>query len=372
MTADGEVEYETTAAVTLAPGQGTVRVAARDLEDANEPLPAGALTVLPIPIAGIAAVVNPAPTALASADETDEELRTRAKSFLHGSERGTLGALKQAIARQQIQADAVEGGRIVAGGIVEGTPGLIEVTPHADPLSPELEQRLLKAIEDARPAGVLVRLGKPVPPKKVNLELRLTTVSTLMEQDLRAVHAAVRDRVEAYFQKLTPREPGKINQLVAQVLSVTGVEDVRILRAWIDEGQEVLDREKDELDLRGFPTVLRDLQLADPNLPTVVTVTVAYPEGKVPDRPKLEEALTKRISELNQEAADEENGGAKVSYDELRKLPGIPKEADVQATFTLETGLSRILAKEADEYELNPYERLALRPVELATKDGGG
>ncbi len=53
ITADGNVEYETTESVTLAEGQNTIRVVARDLE-INDPLPADALTVLPVPIAGIA------------------------------------------------------------------------------------------------------------------------------------------------------------------------------------------------------------------------------------------------------------------------------------------------------------------------------
>lgn len=55
--------------------------------------------MLAVPIAGVAAVTNPAPTSLSARDETDAELRTRAKNFLHGSERATLGALRQAIIR---------------------------------------------------------------------------------------------------------------------------------------------------------------------------------------------------------------------------------------------------------------------------------
>ena len=65
-TADGKVQYATTETVSMSPGQGSIRVAARDLEP-NDPLPAGALTLLPVPIAGIASVTNPAPTAIATA-----------------------------------------------------------------------------------------------------------------------------------------------------------------------------------------------------------------------------------------------------------------------------------------------------------------
>ena len=107
------------------------------------------LTVLPVPIAGISAVTNPGPASRATADETDAELRTRAKSFLHGSERATLGALQQVLARQQIRADIVE---------VADTPGLVRVTPQATDLPPERVAQLIADLDAARPAGVRVEL----------------------------------------------------------------------------------------------------------------------------------------------------------------------------------------------------------------------
>ena len=78
----------------MSPNQNVITVTANDLEPANDPVDANVLTVLPVPIAGISSVTNPAPASRATADETDAELRTRAKSFLHGSERATIGALK--------------------------------------------------------------------------------------------------------------------------------------------------------------------------------------------------------------------------------------------------------------------------------------
>jgi len=98
-------EYATTDTVTMAPNQNVLTVTANDLEPANDPVEANVLTVLPVPIAGISAVTNPAPASRATADETDAELRIRAKSFLHGSERATLGALNQVLARQQVRAE---------------------------------------------------------------------------------------------------------------------------------------------------------------------------------------------------------------------------------------------------------------------------
>lgn len=390
ITADGNVEYETTETVTLAQGQGTIRVVARDLE-ANEPLTAGSLTVLVVPIAGITGVTNPAPTALSAQDETDSELRTRAKSFLHGSERATLGALKGAIARQQITADVTEvvdaEGRRV---------GRIEITPHVEVLAPELQQRLLTAIEDARPAGVHVTLQGAVAPKKVDLELRLTTVTGLLEQDLRAAQRAARDAIGDYFTRLPAREAGSVTKLVGLVLGVDGIEDVRIVSATVD-GESVLDAADGVLAIDGFPTVLGELQIADPNLPTLVTVLIAYPKADPPSSPPdvaaIQAALTAAISYLNDLNASEpaapdprrvvsygkllrvvplpdRPGESLEAFDTASSPPALPDETStgpyrVQFVFALGSGLSRILAASSDQYELTPFERLALAAVEV-------
>jgi len=398
MTADGNVEYETTDTVTLAQGQGTIRVTARDLEK-NEPLAADALTVLPVPITGITGVTNPAPTALTTQDETDEELRVRAKSFLHGSERATLGALREAVARQQITADVTEvldaEGRRV---------GRVEITPHAESMPPELQQRLLTAIEDARPAGVHVTLAGALAPLKVDLELRLTTTAGLLAEDLRGAQRAAREAIADYFARLPVREEGSVNKLVGLVLGVSGIEDVRVVSASVVDGEgetvDVLDREAGTLVIGDSPTILGELRIADPNLPTLLTVLVTYPKADPPAEPPdpaaIRTALSVAISYLNELNANapspsespEEAARRVLSHGKLllvTPVPGkpggslevhdeaggpLPDETatgvyTVQFVFALGSGLSRILAAEGDEYELAPFERLALAAVEV-------
>ncbi len=231
--------------------------------------------MLPVPIAGIAGVTNPAPTALSAQDETDAELRTRAKSFLHGSERATLGALKEAVARQQITADVdevvdSEGRRV----------GRVEITPHVEVLAPELQQRLLTAIEDARPAGVHVTLQGAVAPQKVDLELRLTTVAGLLEQDLRAAQRAARDAIGDYFARLPAREAGSVNEARRARSRRPGDRGRAHRQRHGRAATNVLDRGHGVLAIDGFPTVLGELQIADPNLPTLVTVARRVPEGR--------------------------------------------------------------------------------------------
>jgi uncharacterized phage protein gp47/JayE len=399
-TSDLAAEYETTGSLTVAEGQNTVRVVARDLREASDPeskgpLPADALTVLATPIAGIESVTNPAPTSITTQDETDAELRTRAKNLLHGSERATLGAIREAIARQGITADVVE---------PEDAPGYVDVTLHAETISPEQEQRVLTAIEESRPAGVRVMPPRVQAPRKVNLELRLTTASGLLEQDLRAAQRSVREKIEDYFARLPVREAGSINRIVGLVLGVPGVEDVRLLSAtWLAEGvvEDVLDTSTGQLRIGGFPTVLGDLQIADPNLPTLLNVTISHPEDEGPPNvPEIQTALSDALTYLNALNAMElpsdtaERSRRVLSYGKLLHvipLPGKPgaslKDYDdavasgappalpdetavapyrVQFVFTLESGLSRILAGAADEdYTLTPFERLSLSGVEV-------
>lgn len=398
-TDDRAAEYETTGSLTLAETQNTIRVVARDLLEASDPeargpLPADTLSVLAAPIAGIEGVTNPAPTSITAQDETDAELRIRAKNFLHGSERATLGAIKEAIARQGISADVVE---------PEGAPGYVEITLHAETLSPEQEQRLLTAIEESRPAGVRVMPPRVQPPRKVDLALRLTTASGLLAQDLRAAQRSVRENIEDYFARLPVREAGSINRIVGLVLGVPGVEDVRILSAtWLVEGvvEDVLDTTSGQLEIGGYPTVLGDLQIADPSLPTLVSVTISHPEDEdPPDVPDIQAALSEALAYLNTVNASEppsdtrERSRRALSYGKLLRViplpnkpgaslqeyddavvagtaPALPDETTVepyraQFVFTLESGLSRILAGATDEdYALIPFERLSLSGVE--------
>jgi hypothetical protein len=397
-TADGEREYETTETVTLAPGQRAIRVGARDLEK-NDPLPAGALTVLPIPLAGIAEVTNPSPTAITTQSETDVELRARAKSFLHGSERATLKAMESAVARQGLRADVVD---------AEDDPslaaGVVKVTPHAETLTPEMEQRLRTALRDARPAGVKVELAATRAPAKVDLSLRLDTVPGIPEAELRGVQQAVRERVERYFARLPVRENGSVGQITGLVLSIPQVRDVRVVSAVVRAGGTSVDalrRDTGVIELAGAPTVLADLQVADPALPTQVTATVLYPAASPPPDPAaLRAALTAALAHLSTMNLPEPAPGAPVdprrivSWSKLAYAAPVPSRVgktlaewdaavaggtppnpspgpyELEFTLALPSGMARVLAAAADTYTPAPQERLALAGVAVEEDDG--
>ena len=397
LTEDGNVEYETTAAVTMLDGQNTVRVTARDAEKNAEGLPADALIVLAKPIAGIQSVTNPAPTTLGDQDESDADLRSRARSFLNGSERATLGAIKHAIARQQIMADVDE---------PADRPGEIDITFHADAIAPELRQRVEAAIRDVRPAGIRINYPSTLPPQRINVELRITSGDGLLEQDLRGAQDKTREAISDYFARLPVKAAGSINKLINLVLNSDGIDDARIVSATrASDSSSVLDREAGTLAIEGVPTVLGELRIVDTNLPTLLRVIVSFPEDQPPpDAATIGPALSGTLAHLNNLNASEPAAGAtlaelakrEASYARLLYALPLPTAeqprgtlqqldepapgatpaplptADSITPYTVEfvvtsaSGVARIMTSETDlVHTLTPFERLSLANVEI-------
>jgi hypothetical protein len=140
----------------------------------------------------------------------------------------------------------------------------------------------------------------------------------------------------------------------------------------------VLDVAAGELALAGHVTALGDLHIADPALPTLLDVTVGFPEGETPaDAAALRAALTEAVSLLN--AANEAAGadGTTISFEQLLAVMPLPGRATPATTvdealpyvvafaLTLETGLTQLLVAEGDTYALAPFERLSLSGVEV-------
>jgi hypothetical protein len=381
MTMDGNVEYETVTSVTMLDGQNTVRVMTRDVEQNTKGLDAGALTVMAKPVSGIAAVTNPAPTRATDRDETDTELRSRAKNFLHGSERATLGALKEAVTRQGVKAD-IEEIKDLQGYQL----GRVLITPHAETLAPELRQRINTAIQDVRPAGVYVMLAKDTtPPTKVDLKLRITTSGDLIEEQLRRAQDDIRLKISDYFDRLSSDEGVSLNRIIGLVLAVPEVADVHVL--------EQLP------ELKGTPKTLGNLEIFDPNLPTLLQVIITYPPAAtLPDKSAIETRINATLTYLNQlNAAENPNNEIQrsLTFEKLLLVlplpagdkpqstlqeyeqavadglaPALPTLEDiapytVQFVFSMQSGLSKVILLPADAYVLTPFERLDLSGVEI-------
>jgi hypothetical protein len=392
LTGDGNLEYETVAAATLLDGQNTARVGARDVEANDQGVAADQLTILAKPIAGILSVTNPAPTAAAGADETDEQLRVRTRAFLHGSERATVGAMKEAMNHQGVPVDVNE---LEEDGIKNGR---VELVAHAESMTPELGQRLNTVKDQVRPLGVHVSFGSERPPKKVDLGLRLVTSPGLLEQELRAAQDAVREKIAHCLSDLTVAEAGSTNRLVGLVLSVPEIRDVEILSASVQgAGTPPGTITLEALELAGSAKALGELELIDPNLPTRLQVFVSHPEGETPPDPgavrSAVDAMTAYLAEVNGgktptiaeldygallyvlplPVAGKATGALSALHGDSPPIP--PGSTDVapyglRFVLTVASGLSQVLEEDGDSYALSPFERLSLSGVEVETQDG--
>ena len=288
LTADGAIEYETLDELLLADGQPSARVAARDLVADNDGVPAGALTLLARPIVGIESVSNPAPSSRLDQDESDDELRIRARNFLAGAERGTVGAIVAAVARQGLR-----------GEVSEPAPGQIEVLIHDGNLTPEQQARLEFDVKAAKPAGVQVDFVYGPAPLAVDLEMRLTTALGLIEADLQRVQAQVRAGIEDYFARLPLKAAGSLARLTGIALAVPGTEDLAFVSATAG-GADVLDAAGGQLKLKNKVTRLGSLTLVDNALPTKLHATVRYPNDQpIPDQAVIQAALEQAAAYLN-------------------------------------------------------------------------
>lgn len=328
-TADGAIEYETTADLTLVDGQPAAKVAARDLVADNDGLPPDSLVLMVRPIAGIESVTNPAATSRLDRDENDDELRSRARRFLAGSARGTRSALESAVAAEGLRAE-----------IEEPSPGLVRVTLQGVP-GPDQFARIRKAVDQVRPAGVKVDILTGEPPLKIDLDLHLVSATGLPETRLRALQDEIRSRYADYFARLPLASDGSLSRLAGLAIGVDGVEDVRIKTASAD-GADVLDVAAGILALGGKTAELGELRIVDPALATGLTLAVRYPRGEpIPDQAKLAAAVEAAIAVLNQLAEQglpADDAKRVLGWGRLTRLLPLPHAGWTSAGFEAQLG----------------------------------
>lgn len=383
-TADGAIEYETTADLTLVDGQPAAKVAARDLVADNDGLPPDSLVLMVRPIAGIEAVTNPGATSRLDRDENDDELRSRARRFLAGSARGTRGAIEAAIAAEGLRAE-----------LEEPSPGLVRITLQGVP-GPDQFARLKKAVDQVRPAGVKVDILTGAPPSKVDLDLHLISAAGLPETRLRALQDEIRSRYAEYFTRLPLAADGSLSRLAGLAIGVEGVEDVRIKAATAD-GADLLDVAAGILALGGKTAELGELRIVDPALATGLTLAVRYPRGEpIPDQAKLAAAVEAAIAVLNQLAEQglpTDDAKRVLGWGRLTRLLPLPHagwtsasleaqldgaagasagdvgQYTVQWVFTRPNALSQVLeSATAPAFALATGERLSLAGVSVEVK----
>ncbi len=271
-TAKGEATFVTTQMRTLQRGQVRIDVPVR-AGDASKGeagvVKAGAITTLAQPIAGIARVTNFEATLLAAEDESDAELRARAKAVLRGLGKATLLALARVIFEGRAKLAEVwdpnspPAKRSPLGSVML----LVEAEPERFP-------SLQAAVDETRAAGVQATLVaryvffKPRVVAKIRPGLTAAGKVKLVGQIIEAMQKVV--------DGLSAGDPAKIEDLIKAIKKdVKEVSEAKIVdvMAWrADIGQPGAEAVVDAL----------------------LTAIAAAPAG---DENALREALTRVLTE---------------------------------------------------------------------------
>jgi uncharacterized phage protein gp47/JayE len=221
-------EFETTATRTLRQGQTEIGVPIRFLPPerqsgtSRDSVPAGAINLIPKPIVGIERVTNPEATSRGVEDETDEQLRQRARKALAEAGKSTSDALRAAVLSHG------PGVNVVVQDMPSGVPGEVKlVIDGAD--DARRRAAILESILATKAAGVIVsnNFSDSV---ALTLKLRLETRDdvVLTGDDIRRLEDSIKTAIVAYVNGLRSGEAIARNALVALSLADARLRSVDI------------------------------------------------------------------------------------------------------------------------------------------------
>jgi hypothetical protein len=302
-TEDGSATFVTTELRTLQRGQVRIDVPIRATDASKGPdgrKPAGTITTLAQGITGISRVVNLEATSLGQDDETDAELRARARAKLQGLGKGTLPALIQAVFSARGQVAEIWD----PNGPPDKTapPGTALLLVESEP---ERFPALRAAVEETRAAGVLVTLVaryiffKPRMVVRITPHLAPAGKLKILDQIIAAL--------QAYVDSLTAGQPAQGKELLAAVKKVKDVSDVRIVdvRSWRSD----LDRPGIEELVDALATAVTATLAGDPaamRAALTATLTATAPTtptgGRTVDRSLVQGPGGQRVADSEIEA----------------------------------------------------------------------
>ena len=248
-----KVRYETTEAHTMLAGESTAEVRVRGATDDTPVAAENTLTVVQRAIAGVDSVTNPGPTTTAAQDESDEELRARARGALTASNKGTIGALENGLLQlPDVRAVSIQ-------EFPNGVPGELRLSISlSDRARTTLPPSVLERIEELRPAGVRVVQDRAA---SVALAVSVSLVlagSSLASSEVERLHGQVRKQLVELVTKAGVGQRIRTGPLVSAILS-----DQRIVDATIRLGPKDGPPGQPGADFQPDPDVTAELSGED-------------------------------------------------------------------------------------------------------------
>lgn len=224
-TGSGAVVFTSTQPRTLQRGQVRIDVPVRaDVGFAGDAglVPAGAISELTQPVAGIDRVTNLDPTIRAAADETDDELRDRARAALRALGKATLAALDRVI--REGRGRPVEFFDPNGPPVNRSDPGSVTVVVDAEP---ERLPSLTAAVHDTRAAGVLATLVARY--VFITPRIRATITPGISAPGKAQIAADVVAALQAVVDGLTAGDDADGPTMLAAVKAVDDITDATIV-----------------------------------------------------------------------------------------------------------------------------------------------
>lgn len=234
-TAKGDATFVTTQIRTLQRGQVRIDVPVRaDAASKGQAgvKNAGEITTLAQPITGIGRVTNFDATVLGAKDESDQELRSRAKAALQSAGKATLAVLSNVIFQGRAKLDEVWDPN--SSGVKRAPPGTITLLVQS---TPARFVNLRSAVNEARAAGVQATLVARYVYFKPRLAVRVTAPLTAAGK-LKVVGQII-DAIQQYVDGLEAGTPANGQEMVQAIIkTVKEVGDPKNIRfkdviAWL-------------------------------------------------------------------------------------------------------------------------------------------
>ena len=222
-----KIRYETVESRMMLAGETTAEIAIRGSATITPTVEPNVLTVVQRAIAGVESVTNLRPTARASEDESDDELRARARDALIASNKGTAGAIRNGLLQLPEVRD------VSLEEMPNGVPGEIRLTVSLAPGTPVRPDQVYPdsvtaRIEELRPAGVRILSAKSAETAlAVNLNLVLAG-SSQPQATIDAIVAKAKQTLVAEISKRGVGQKVRMQPLAAALLADNRIADAAI------------------------------------------------------------------------------------------------------------------------------------------------
>ncbi|HEX2028731.1 MAG TPA: baseplate J/gp47 family protein [Nitriliruptorales bacterium] len=273
-TTTGDASFVTTQQRTLQRGQVRIDVPVRAAEgfagEAGQ-VDAGAITEMTQPVAGIDRITNLDPTIRAAADETDNELRDRARAALRALGQATLAALDRVI--REGRGEPVEFFDPNSPLARRTAPGHVAIVVDAEP---ERLASIQTTVHQTRAAGVVATLIARyvfISPHAV-----VTIAPGISAAGKEQIVAEVIAALQAYVDGLTAGDPAAGTAMLEAIRGVEDVVDARIVDVVVTRADLSTTAQQDIIDV------------------LLAVVTGADPTDEQAIRQALEDAVTGEIA----------------------------------------------------------------------------